>query len=286
MHKNRMNKPAANVDPDDPPRSPFVIRPALARRIEITPADWAHQLRSPFWRLYRMDAKGATLRWSGKSLGLAVGEVYLVPAWVAFSTETTRRMGHEYMHFYLNGLPLGWMREAFAAPLRIPASPAIQALAEAWSNALQQPAAWTAYGWGLSLAQAAVVSALESLPAEQSRGLQNWLLTAEEVRPATERIKNAFHQPPSNAELAAICGVGVDQFVRRFKAATGMTPTQYRLERCVQEAARQLAETSGKLEEIAEATGFVDRFYLSRVFKARLGVTPAAYRRAHRRERQ
>ena len=91
--------------------------------------------------------------------------------------------------------------------------------------------------------------------------------------------------PPDNAELAVLFGMSPDHFIRRFKAGTGLTPAQYRLQRRVLTAAHWLAGTERTIEDIAEATGFTDRFYFTKMFKARLAVTPAAYRRSHRLER-
>ena len=90
--------------------------------------------------------------------------------------------------------------------------------------------------------------------------------------------------PPDNRELAAICGLSIPHFSRRFKAALGVSAAQYRLERRILTAARWLAGTDRKMEEIAELTGFTDRFYFTKMFTARLGVSPAAYRRMHKLE--
>jgi YesN/AraC family two-component response regulator len=50
----------------------------------------------------------------------------------------------------------------------------------------------------------------------------------------------------------------------------------------VREAASLLLRTNESLDEIAEKTGFVNRFYMSRVFKKVTKESPAAYRRKHR----
>jgi AraC-like DNA-binding protein len=265
----------------------FFVDVTVARRITVTPQNWRLRIRSPFWRIYGVDGEGAELRWAGGGLRLEPERLCLVPAWLDFETETRRELRHDYMHFYFNGPPVAWVRDSFAGPLVVARRPVVEALAATWREALAAPPAesWLArQGWGAALAQAAVAVAIEDLPRARRASLQGWLQSDAAVRAATERILRDPARPPRNEELAAACGLGVDQLARRFKSATGLTPTQYRLESAVEEAARRLAETEEKLEEIAEATGFTDRFYLSRVFKARLGFTPAAYRRAHRRE--
>lgn len=264
----------------------FFVDVSVSRRIAVTPQNWRLRIRSPFWRLYGVDGEGAELRWAAGGLRLRPERLYLVPAWLDFETETSRPLSHDYMHFYLNGPPVAWVKECFDGPLPVARRPAVDALATVWRDALAEASAesWLArQGWGSALAQAAIAAAIEDLPRARRASLQGWLQSDAAVEAATERILRNLARPPGNEELAALCGMGVDQLARRFKSATGLTPTQYRLESAVEEAARRLAETEEKLEEIAEATGFTDRFYLSRVFKARLGFTPAAYRLAHRR---
>ena len=86
---------------------------------------------------------------------------------------------------------------------------------------------------------------------------------------------------PDNEELASACGLGTRQFLRRFGEAVGLSPGQYALERRVARAADSLARGDETLEALAERLGFADRFHFSKVFKARVGVAPAAYRRLH-----
>jgi len=50
----------------------------------------------------------------------------------------------------------------------------------------------------------------------------------------------------------------------------------------VEAAAQRLLLTNDPIEGIAEACGFANRFYFSRVFARRMGAAPAAYRRAGR----
>ena len=64
-----------------------------------------------------------------------------------------------------------------------------------------------------------------------------------------------------------------------FKKEVGRSIVDYVLDRRVDEAKRLLLEGDLPLAEIAEAVGFADYNYFSRVFKKRAGYSPTAYRR-------
>lgn len=64
-----------------------------------------------------------------------------------------------------------------------------------------------------------------------------------------------------------------------FKKETGRSIIDYVIEKRIDEAKRYLLEGTLPLAAIAEALGFRDYNYFSRVFKKRCGYTPSAYRR-------
>ena len=69
-----------------------------------------------------------------------------------------------------------------------------------------------------------------------------------------------------------------------FKKEVGRSIVDYALDRRIEEARRLLLEGTMPLAEIAEAVGFDDYNYFSRVFKKRSGYSPTAYRRLSPRE--
>ena len=101
--------------------------------------------------------------------------------------------------------------------------------------------------------------------------------------PALQHIEAHLASPPSNPELATLCHLSTDHFIRYFRRAVGSTPAQYGLERRLALAAHQLLNSQCTIEEIAAATGFSDRFHFSKVFKQKLHTPPVAYRKMHQR---
>jgi len=57
-----------------------------------------------------------------------------------------------------------------------------------------------------------------------------------------------------------------------------VSATGYVRERRIARAAELLLTSAWDLERIASASGFPNRHYLSRVFRQRMGLPPAAYR--------
>lgn len=78
---------------------------------------------------------------------------------------------------------------------------------------------------------------------------------------------------------AKAAGLGVRTLLRRFRKATGHTPLEYVLTLRVEAAKRLLETTDRTVEDLAEALGYADPASFRRVFKARAGLSPGAYRR-------
>lgn len=79
------------------------------------------------------------------------------------------------------------------------------------------------------------------------------------------------------AELAAEADLTPHHLIRAFRRETGHTPHAYLIDRRV-DAARVRLRRGEAPAEVAAATGFCDQAHLTRAFKARVGVTPGAFR--------
>ncbi|MBZ6075235.1 AraC family transcriptional regulator [Microvirga puerhi] len=81
------------------------------------------------------------------------------------------------------------------------------------------------------------------------------------------------------SDLAVMAGLSRSHFIRAFQKETGLTPHAYLLDRRFR-AARRLLERGEIPSAVAATCGFFDQSHLNRVFKARMGITPGAYRAA------
>lgn len=88
-----------------------------------------------------------------------------------------------------------------------------------------------------------------------------------------------FQGNTTNAQLAARCLLSERNFMRRFRNATGFSPTQY-LQNLRIEKARDLLENSVEsFEQIAWRVGYQNPNSLRKIFNRALGATPIEYRR-------
>lgn len=80
------------------------------------------------------------------------------------------------------------------------------------------------------------------------------------------------------AAMIALSGLSDRSFVRRFSQATGLTPLDY-IHGLRLEEAKQMLETSDlAVEAIANEVGYEDTSFFGRLFRRKVGLTPAKYR--------
>jgi AraC-like DNA-binding protein len=254
----------------------------LSRRKNIAPSTWRHDLQSPFWRLYVHNRAGASIVYGRKRLGFKPNCIYLVPAWIRYLTQTNCSLVQDYIHFYVTGVRPTILRQFFNHPLYLPTDPLLMKLCERWQESLSRDPTLADLCWAGALVEAAVGIAFTDFPYSAPDACLNTKWESSQLQPAFECISRRLSDPPTNSELAKLCQMSTDHFARQFRLIVGVTPTQYGLERRISAAAQWLTSGTASLEEIAANTGFTDRFHFSRIFKARMAVPPAAYRKSHR----
>lgn len=102
---------------------------------------------------------------------------------------------------------------------------------------------------------------------------------AAELYPALDYLNRHIDENTGVAALGRLCAMSETNFRKRFKAYTGLSPAQYRLQARLDKAARLLAGSDAAVESIALDLGFYDTAYFCKVFRRYAGVTPAAFRR-------
>ncbi len=80
-------------------------------------------------------------------------------------------------------------------------------------------------------------------------------------------------------QLATRLHCSTRSLLRRFKAATGLTPIDYLQRLRISAAQSALHQPQPSLEQVAVAVGYQDRATFSRLFKHLCGETPGAFRR-------
>jgi AraC family transcriptional regulator len=104
-------------------------------------------------------------------------------------------------------------------------------------------------------------------------------LTGQGFAAVRELLEARLAEPIPLADMAAVAGLSVSQFSRRFKATTGLSPHRFLLRLRVEQAGRMLRTGTLPIADVALTCGFSHQEHLTRVMRAHLGTTPAALRR-------
>ncbi|MBQ8431489.1 MAG: helix-turn-helix transcriptional regulator [Clostridia bacterium] len=98
------------------------------------------------------------------------------------------------------------------------------------------------------------------------------------IAEAIRRIQHHLHEKIDLADVGAKSGLSYVQFLRRFKAATGISPSDYVAALRMQKAKEMLSNTPRTIKEIADVCGFSNEYYFSNFFKKQTGLSPSAFR--------
>jgi transcriptional regulator GlxA family with amidase domain len=88
-----------------------------------------------------------------------------------------------------------------------------------------------------------------------------------------------FAEPTPVAGMVAESGLAERSFKRRFVQATGMAPIAYVHTLRLETAKQRLETTDIPVEVVAAEIGYEDASFFGRLFRRRVGLTPAQYRR-------
>jgi transcriptional regulator GlxA family with amidase domain len=92
-------------------------------------------------------------------------------------------------------------------------------------------------------------------------------------------IAEHYDTPSPVAAMVQLSGLPERSFKRRFQQATGMAPMEYVHTLRLEEAKQMLEASELAVEAIANAVGYGDASFFSRLFRRQVGLTAAQYRR-------
>ena len=99
------------------------------------------------------------------------------------------------------------------------------------------------------------------------------------ILPAKKYIEEHYREDIAVSDLAAICNLSETHLRRLFARVLSCSPTEYRLNLRMMEAKYLLLSGDYGVAEAAEAVGFEDANYFSRVFKKHTGQSPTSFAR-------
>jgi transcriptional regulator GlxA family with amidase domain len=92
-------------------------------------------------------------------------------------------------------------------------------------------------------------------------------------------IAEHYHERSPVGSMVRLSGLPERSFKRRFQQATGLSPLAY-VHTLRLEEAKQLLESSDQpIEAVANAVGYEDAGFFSRLFRRKVNLTPVQYRR-------
>ena len=106
-------------------------------------------------------------------------------------------------------------------------------------------------------------------------------LAAWQVNRVVDYIEQHLSDKITGRQLADLIDISVGQLFRSFKVSIGVPPFEYVSSRRIEYACMLLKTTGEPLSQIAMASGLCDQSHFCRVFRRRIGITPAAWRRAN-----
>jgi len=199
--------------------------------------------------------------------------IFLIPPNTACATSVSNPVSQLYMHFVLGLDRATWPGAIFVHHLKPGERRLIDRLVTALLRRSDNRALEISF-----LSHALVNTALAAVPAAQWEGR----LPEARIDQALRSIKASAPDPVTNERLAEEAGINVNAFTKLFLKATGQTPRQYLIQLRIEKACRLLEQNTMAIDQIAETSGFCDRYHFSRIFKKRVGVSPAAFRRRSR----
>jgi transcriptional regulator GlxA family with amidase domain len=99
------------------------------------------------------------------------------------------------------------------------------------------------------------------------------------LKRVVEYVTTNISEQITLADLAAAAGMSRMYFASQFRAATGMRPHDYVLQKRIERAQDLLRTTSEPLVEIALSVGFQTQAHFTTIFKKIAGNTPLRWRR-------
>ena len=92
-------------------------------------------------------------------------------------------------------------------------------------------------------------------------------------------IAEHYSAPSPVAAMVRLSGLAERSFKRRFEQATGMPPLEYAHTVRLEEAKQMLESGDQPIEAIANEVGYEDAGFFSRLFRRKVNLTPAQYRK-------
>ena len=231
--------------------------------------EWTVPMRSlPLWHIYWNSTPGGRLILPEGKIEMDPDSVFLLPPYLMFATESDGAFEHFYLDFRFGDeqfltvkkKPIVFRRKDFQWMLNRCVKQNISKLT------------------GAALA----FTLLSSIP-EENFVLEGTSVMDLRIKRALDLISDTFQSGQlAGLDNRAICrklGMSVVNFQHLFKRELKISPHRYILNRRLDYAHDLLKNSSLSIEEVAEKTGFANRYQFTRSFTRLYNISPGRWRR-------
>jgi len=242
---------------------------------------WKHQrLSFPFWRLYWNKNEGGYVFYE-KQLNLEPSKIILIPPNTPFSTDiiesedipdTVNRLEGGWIFIHFN---LGYPFDSIIPGIHIfdinkDQLDIIHQTTELLKKGVSD------FGVKESLdMNRLILTSVSSLRAE----LWKYPSFNKKIFETITYMNRNLRKKLSNEELASLCNMSANSFARLFRQETGISPQRYLTKIRIEHACGLMHHSNLSINEIADYSGFSDRYYFTKVFNSLMSVSPGRYKK-------
>lgn len=223
-----------------------------------------------FWRLYWPVNRGGRVTFQGTEHALEPGFLYLISPHTAFDSGCSRRFAKWYFHFNVGEL----LESSRPGIVRLAPTERMHAL-------LAQSCPDLSRSKKTALFSGHPLESLELVLLALQHALPQFLHSASadsRLPRCAAYLHEHLTEKVTLAELARFAGLSVRSLSHLFVAEAGFPPMRYLIELRLNHAMKLLRHTDHTIEQIAEESGFPNRYYFTRMLAKYRKTTPAQFR--------
>lgn len=219
----------------------------------------------PYWRLYWNQKKGARIIYQNDVYPMTPKEVLLIPSHIATATELKNEVPHFSVNFKIGVQFENVRRRIYTMP------------PDFLKRALFHFSKQTSETLRLMIIQSVIAHYLSLIPPDQFHDSKRDNLDPR-IAKAVAIMESELASPPSNTKLCKSVNMSRSNFYRLFVQETNKSPNFFLFECRMIRASWLLRYTDKSIDEIAQETGYADRYHFSKAFRRFFSIPPIRYR--------
>ncbi len=236
--------------------------------------DWNWScIQTPFWRCLWNSQPGWKVVCDGESVPLGPDHWVVIPPETSFEAVGNNMLNHFFLEFTTPFSHNRFLPKVHSFGTDEPSLSTIHEIATLQTESMDG----TAVRRSSCLMTQLACSILSRIPDEDIKHPPQ----DSRIRDIMDFLENHTGRTFSNVELAQQARLSTNAFIRLFREQVDASPQQWHCRRRIEVACSLLHRSNLTIDEIAQQTGFCDRYYFSKVFKQYRQVAPGAFRDTH-----